>query len=102
MRKSNMLFVSYIGKHKAVSQGTIHRWITHVMRVSGVNVRKYGPHSLRGAGVSAGTRLGVRTDILLQYGSWRNMATMARHYQKEVEVEADRDLGQVLLDQAAV
>ena len=101
LRKSKFLFVSFRKKHEAVSKGTIARWIAHVLRVSGVNIGKYGPHSLRGAGVSAGTRLGVNTDVLLKYGSWRNMSTMARHYQKEVEVLPDENLGRVLLDEVA-
>ena len=101
IRKSKLLFVSYIKKHKAVSRDTIGRWVTHVLRVSGIDVRRFGPHSLRGAGVSAGTRLGVCTDTLLQYGSWRNVATMARFYQKEVEIEPVQNLGNVLLDEAA-
>ena len=98
LRLSKDLFVSYVKKHKGVSKGTIARWITHVLRVSGVNVTKYGPHSLRGAGVSAGAKMGVNMDILLKYGSWRRAATMARHYQKPVEVDPDQDLGRCLLD----
>ena len=101
IRKSQLLFVSYVKPHKAVSRDTISRWVLHTMRVSGICTKRFGAHSLRGAGVSTGARLGISTDLLLKYGSWRNEATMAKHYLKKVEVTPRANLGEVLLDQAA-
>ena len=59
----------------------------------------FSAHSLRGAGVSAGARMGLSADILMQYGSWRNQKTMARHYKKPVEERVKKQLGTALLDQ---
>ena len=78
LTKSKMLFVSFISPHGEISRDTVDRWTTHVLRVSGVNVKKYGGHSLRGAVVSAGARLAISSDVLMKYGSWRNERTMAR------------------------
>ena len=99
LRKSPLLFVSFRKPHQAVSRDTIARWIVQTMRVSGINTKKYGSHSLRGAGVSAGARMGVSTNLLLKYGSWRNERTMAKHYKKNVEVQPDEGLGRVILDE---
>ena len=101
LRKSRLLFVSYVKPHEDVSRDTISRWVLHVMRVSGVNTNRFGPHSLRGAGVSSGARLGISTDLLLKYGSWKGKTTMARHYQKPILAEPTDTLGARLLDDMA-
>ena len=92
-----LLFLSFKSPYEPVSRDTISRWVLFVLRESGV-VGKYGAHSTRGAGVSAGSKLGVGVDVLLKYGSWKSEKTMATHYRKPVESEPDTDLGTVLLD----
>ena len=92
------LFLSYVRPFEAVERGTISRWVKDVLGAAGVDTNQFGGHSTRGAGVSAGARLGVITDVLLRYGSWKSQRTMAKHYLKEVRDESAQDLGQVLLD----
>ena len=67
------------------------------MRISGIKTT-YSAHSLRGAGVSKGAKLKVPTDVLMDYGSWKSVKTMARHYQKPLENKETRELGEILLD----
>ena len=91
------LFLSYKSPHEPVSRDTISRWVVWVLKKSGVAV-KFRAHSTRGAGVSAGASVGVPTNVLLKYGSWKSERTMAKHYCKEIQDDPHVDLGTVLLD----
>ena len=88
------LFLSYISPFNPVSRDTISRWVVWVLRKSGVGV-KFGAHSTRGAGVSAGAMVGVATNVLLKYGSWKSEQTMAKHYCKPILEDPKVDLGTV-------
>ena len=49
----SQLFVSYSKPHKAVSRDTISRWVKTVLSSSGIDTKKFRPHSTRAAVVSA-------------------------------------------------
>ena len=101
IRGSPMLFLSYKKPHTNVPRDTVSRWVMSVMNQSGIDTGVYKSHSTRGAGVSAGVRLGISTNVLLKYGSWKGEKTMAKHYAKKVEDAPEVDLGQAPLDEFA-
>ncbi len=55
----NRLFISYKKPYAAVSKDTVSRWIHVVMKLAGVDVSQYKPHSTRAAATSAANKLGV-------------------------------------------
>ena len=92
------LFLSYISPHEPVGRDTISRWVVFVLTSAGVNTERFGAHSTRGAGVSAGAALGLTADTLLKYGSWKSQVTMAKYYLREIQDDEAPRLGEGLLD----
>ena len=65
LRNSSKLFISTVQPHGAVSKDTLARWIKVTLRLSGMDVTMFKPHSTRAAATSAAQRKGVNlTDIL--------------------------------------
>lgn len=84
------LLISYVKPYKQVTRDTISRWLKTVMLRSGIDVQKYGSHSIRSAASSkAKTNSVPITDILAKAG-WSNVKTFAKFYDRPVERSADR------------
>ena len=78
----NRLFISYKKPYKAVTQDTISRWIHIVMKLSGVDVSYFKPHSTRAASASAAEKLGVPIAEILKTAGWSNERTFMKFYNK--------------------
>ncbi len=46
------LFISYKKPHKHVSKATIYRWCKEILFCAGIDVKRFGPHSVRAASTS--------------------------------------------------
>ena len=46
------LLISYVKPYKSASRDTISRWLKTIMQKSGIDVNKYGSHSVRTAATS--------------------------------------------------
>ena len=81
-RTDDHLLLSYIKPHKAVGPETISRWIKSTLFEAGIDVSVFAAHSTRSAATSAGTRVGVPLDSILQAGNWCSAKTFALFYNK--------------------
>ena len=82
LRNSSQLFVSTVRPHKAVTKDTIARWIKVTLRLAGIDVARFKPHSTRAAATSAAHCKGVKVADILKVAGWSNEKTFARFYNK--------------------
>lgn len=82
---SNKLLLSYVRPYRAVTRDTISRWIKIIMYRAGIDTRKYGSHSVRGASTSKAKLRMVPIREILQKAGWSNQSTFAKFYEKEIE-----------------
>ena len=87
------------GKFHAITQDTAKRWTLKTMEMAGIDTGRYKTHSSRGAMISAGDRLRVNVETLMQHGRWKSEKTMAKHYRKPLEEKKkSKNLGQMVLE----
>ena len=79
------LLIGYMKPHKAVSKDTVSRWVKTVLHRSGIDIRKYGPHSIRAAAVSKANAKGVPIHEILKTAGWSNAGTFQKFYNKAKE-----------------
>ena len=89
LRNSSQLFVSTVRPHKAVTKDTIARWIKVTLRLAGIDVDIFKPHSTRAAATSAAQRKGVQIADILKVAGWSNEKTFATFYNKPLESRVD-------------
>ena len=77
----NFLFISYCKPHKCVLSDTLSRW---VRSAAGIDVSKFGSHSVRGASASAVRNANMPLEAVLSAGDWSTAATFTRHYHRPV------------------
>lgn len=79
------LFVSYMKPHKAVTSTTISRWLKSVMFLSGIDIKRFQSHSIRGASVSRAKCFGIPIKEIMKVAGWSNEATFAKYYDKPIK-----------------
>lgn len=84
-KKEEKLFISYQKPHKAVSKSTVSRWCKQIMSDAGINVKRFGPHSIRAASTSSARNKGVPLATIMTAAGWSNAATFKKFYSKNVE-----------------
>jgi len=60
---------------KYVSKDTIARWITNVLRDLGIDITKFGAHSIRAASTSPAAKAGTPLEVILESAGWSNCGT---------------------------
>ena len=78
------LLLSYVKPHKKVTRDTISRWIKHVLKLSGIDIERYGSHSVRAASTSKANLCSVPIEEIMQKAGWSNCGTFAKFYQKDI------------------
>lgn len=79
------LFIALTKPHRAVSSPTIARWVRWIMQKAGIDVSRFGAHSVRGAMASKAFSLGARLEDILNAVDWSSDSTFKRFYFKQVE-----------------
>ena len=92
------LFLSY-QTGRPVTTATLSRWIKDVMSMAGIDTNMFLPGSTRGASVSAAERRGASISQILSAGSWTNLGTYQKYYQRR---RADTPVGRLILEEANV
>ncbi len=82
--QEKQFFISYQKPHKAVVSGTVARWIKVIMRVAGIDVSVFKPHSTRSASTSRAWGRGVSIPDILKTGDWSSATTFHRYYNRPV------------------
>ena len=91
------VLVTFQKPHHLPSRSTISRWISIVMSLSGINVSKYKPHSVRMASTSAANRSGVSLDTILAKAGWSQVSTFAKFYERPLESEKGDEFADAVL-----
>ena len=81
--KEKALLVSYIKPHKAVTTGSISRWIKTIMIRAGIDLSIFSPYSTRAAATSKACGE-VQLGTILRTAGWSNEKTFARFYKKPI------------------
>ena len=92
--KPNQLFISYLNG-LPVTKCTISRWIKETMKLAGIDTAIFLPGSTRGSSISAAARRGASIPNILKAGSWSNLGTYQRFYQREID---DTPTGRLILE----
>ena len=79
---------------KPIKRQTISRWIREIMKMSGIDISFYAPHSGRSASISEATRRGASPNKILEQGNWSNLGTYQRFYNRE---DQDTPIGRLIL-----
>ena len=80
--------------HSCVSKDTIARWIKAALKMAGIDVQVFKPHSTRAAATSAALRKGVPVSDILKVAGWSKETTFARFYNKPLDVTIDTAFAQ--------
>lgn len=81
------LLLSYVKPYKEVTKDTIARWIKVVLLRSGIDISKFGAHSVRAAVTSKAKANSVPFEKILDKAGWSNSKTFAKFYKKEIVTE---------------
>lgn len=88
-KKIDYLFVSIRGDHIKVKESTIAGWVKDIMKLSGVDISVFKPHSVRGATTSKLSTLKVPVKSIMDKASWKCQTTFEKFYNKDVISEND-------------
>ena len=69
-----------------ITRDTISRWIRVVMARSGIDVRKFGAHSIRAASTSKAKAMMVPISDIMKTAGWSQENTFAKFYHKEIQL----------------
>lgn len=83
------LFISYQKPHKAVAKSTVSRWCKEIMSEAGIDIERYGPHSVRAASTSSAKKKGVPLATIMAAAGWSNAKTFKTFYDKNIEKTLD-------------
>ena len=75
--ESKQLFLSY-KSFKPVSKQTLARWLTEVLKMSGINTEQFKAHSYRGAGLSEAFAKDASMKQIVEAGNWSLASTFKR------------------------
>ena len=78
------LLISYAKPHKRISRDTLSRWIREILQLSGIDLTKFKPHSMRSASTSYVASKNVSISTILAAIGWRTESTFTKFYQKSI------------------
>jgi len=85
--KESKLFITTIKPYKPISRQTLSSWVQKIMILSGIDIKKFAPHSTRSASVSTATKCGVPLDLIMKSANWSNEQTFYKFYFKSIDKE---------------
>ena len=85
LRKDQILFISWIKPHRAVSEDTLSRWLKSVLNDAGIDLTRFSAHSIRAASSSAASAANVPINTILDCAGWSNCGTFRKYYKKSIE-----------------
>ena len=98
LEKPVQLFLSH-RTGRPVKRASISRWIREVLTKAGIDTKSFGPGSSRGASASAAARQGASAQQIMAAGSWTNLGTFSKFYNRAVE---DTPVGRLILQESTV
>lgn len=89
------LLLSYVKPFRPISRDTLSRWLKVVLKLAGVDLSIFTPHSIRAAASSSASSSKVPIATIMKTAGWSRAETFASYYKKEIIHEGK--LGEVLL-----
>ena len=83
------MFISFNKPYNVVTKDTIARWIKTILKLAGIDIATFKPHSTRAASSSAAKRLAVPLSSIMRAASWKTDSTFRRFYDKPIDTERD-------------
>lgn len=85
-KEIDKLFITFKRPFHAASKQTLSRWVRNTLKQSGIDTKKYSPHSVRHASTSAALRAGVSIDTIRTTAGWsKNSNTFFNYYNRSLE-----------------
>ena len=85
IRKSTQLFLNCIKPYANVSKVTLARWVKEVLKLSGIEMKTFKPHSRRTTSTSADVcTAGIGIDKVLKSAGWSQESFFRKYYNKPV------------------
>ena len=95
-RNHKNLLISYLKPHQPVSKVTVARWMKEVLRVSGIDTKKFTAHSCRTASTSSNKVAGLNLCEILKSAGWSNTQTLTEFYDKPISNSAQNSGNKLL------
>lgn len=92
------LFLTVNKPHRPISRDTASRWVKRTMKLAGINLSMFAPHSVRAASTSAAFAANVPIQTILKTAGWTQDSTFRKYYNKPVR-RSDQ-FAQSILDKA--
>ena len=84
VNRASNFFISYATK-KPVKSCTIAKWVCSTLELSGICVKTFGAHSVRGASTSKAKSMGLTLKQISKAAGWTADSTFSRHYNRPIE-----------------
>ena len=82
-------------KKKLVTKPSIARWLTKVIRLSGIDTNNFKELAYRGAWLSKAFQRGASLEQIVVAGNWSNTGTSKSYYNSP---STDSDIGRITLN----
>ena len=91
----SQLLISYMKPHKPVTKDTIARWVKSTLKLAGIDIKAFAPHSTRAASTSCNLNAGLCLTDILKAAGWSSARTFATFYKKPITKD---NFGSYVLD----
>ena len=82
---SKQLFITTKKPFRPASTQTISRWVKTTLKLAGVDMEMFTPHSVRAASASNARQMNIPLKTIMKTAGWSNKCTFTRFYNKKVK-----------------
>jgi len=82
---TGLLFITYGKPHRYASKDSLARWVKEAMKMAGIDIDTFKPHSTRSASNTNAFNSDIPLKEVLKRRQWRNASTFFLYYYREVE-----------------
>ena len=80
--QKNNLFLSYIKPHNPITSSTVTRWITTLLKLTGIDTDTFKAHSTRSASSSVAASAALTTNQIIDAADWSLKSVFRTFYYK--------------------
>ena len=89
------MFITTMKPYHDITANTAARWVKDVLRLSGIDITRYGAGSTRSASTSKAQAQGAPIELIMEAAGWATKSTFACFYDKKIM--KDKDLSEFVL-----
>ena len=83
--QKNNLFILYIKPHNPITPSSIARWITSMLKLTGIDTDTFKAHSVRSVSTSAAASVGLTTNQIMEAADWSSQSVFQRFYYRPTQ-----------------